>query len=400
MSNLKIFTAFVIGILLATGFSGLMVYGLGDGSAGPDVYIEPGSGVETASYIIYKDGDYTCAKNGTTGRIDERSTNSSAVIQAAIDGVNLTGGLVHIKAGIYSLNSTLYVRGALILHGEGHYIGGGSHQGTVLQTDGAFSAMVINSSRVVTMRDIQFDGDRYNGTVGIQMDVLHRSSFYNVLFWEFSEFGVVLNNCVANNFYSCRFMSCGLSNSTGGVIVGETKFANGINFDSCVFDWCSVGVIFSHGYQNTIFGGLIEGCDYSGIKGLSHTNSSAPGFYAAQEIYIYNTYFELNNIDRRGDSGDYERSISIEGVWCAYWNIVNCYFAETTTDYSIYANDATNHIDIDGGRFYGAGSKIYYGCTHGSLTRLSDSRFDASCLPMPATVIADWHGNYTVVGGP
>lgn len=85
MSNLKIFTAFVIGILLAAGFSGLMVYGLGDGSAGPDVYIEPGSGVETASYIIYKDGDYTCVKNGTTGRIDARSSNATLAAQYAMD---------------------------------------------------------------------------------------------------------------------------------------------------------------------------------------------------------------------------------------------------------------------------------------------------------------------------
>src|SRR5574344_1200512 len=100
MSNVKIWTAFVIGIMLAAGFSGLMVYGLEDGSAGPDVYIEPGSGVETASYIIYKDGDYTCLKNGTSGRIMVRGTDFVDVF-STIPQNDVT---IFIKRSTYSVD--------------------------------------------------------------------------------------------------------------------------------------------------------------------------------------------------------------------------------------------------------------------------------------------------------
>ena len=117
-SNLKIFTAFVVGIMLAAGFSGLMVYGLEDGSAGPDVYIEPGSGVETASYIIYQDGDYTCAKNGTTGRIDIRSESESETLQYAIDNAQYNG-TVFIAGGMYVFDSTVYVNNTANILGAG-----------------------------------------------------------------------------------------------------------------------------------------------------------------------------------------------------------------------------------------------------------------------------------------
>lgn len=107
--NVKIWTAFVVGIMLAAGFSGLMVYGLEDGSAGPDVYIEPGSGVETASYIIYKDGDYTCAKNGTTGKIVFRQSNFADVLDDTMTLLTNGGGKIAIKPGSYDVDKTISV---------------------------------------------------------------------------------------------------------------------------------------------------------------------------------------------------------------------------------------------------------------------------------------------------
>lgn len=75
--------------------------GTGTGGNSIPVVIESGSGVETASYIIYKDGDYTCAKNGTTGRITVRSENASYAIQTAIDSIDT--GIVFITAGTYEI---------------------------------------------------------------------------------------------------------------------------------------------------------------------------------------------------------------------------------------------------------------------------------------------------------
>lgn len=56
---------------------------------------------QSASYIIYQDGDMITAKNGTSGRIDFRGTNASSVIQGAIDSV-FTGAIVFMP-GTYDL---------------------------------------------------------------------------------------------------------------------------------------------------------------------------------------------------------------------------------------------------------------------------------------------------------
>lgn len=71
------------------------------------------SDVETASYIIYQDGDYTCVKNGTTGRIESRNDNSTTVIQSVLD----IGGKIVVLPGDYQIASTLNI------HGETQLIG-------------------------------------------------------------------------------------------------------------------------------------------------------------------------------------------------------------------------------------------------------------------------------------
>lgn len=76
-------------------------YAVGSGSGGNSipVVIESGSGVETASYIIYKDGDHTCLKDGTTGKIEARDTNTSLVLQNAIDSLAYNGTVYICKTG-------------------------------------------------------------------------------------------------------------------------------------------------------------------------------------------------------------------------------------------------------------------------------------------------------------
>ena len=85
-------------------------YAVGSGTGGNSIptVIESGSGVETASYIIYKDGAYTCGKNGTSGRIDARSTNTSDVIQSTIDLIP-NGGMIYITPGEYVLDSGVLI---------------------------------------------------------------------------------------------------------------------------------------------------------------------------------------------------------------------------------------------------------------------------------------------------
>ncbi len=58
--------------------------------AQPSTIIEAGSNVDTASYIIFKDGNTIYAKNGTTGKIEFQNADAATVIQGALN--NLTAG--------------------------------------------------------------------------------------------------------------------------------------------------------------------------------------------------------------------------------------------------------------------------------------------------------------------
>jgi hypothetical protein len=79
--------------------------------------IEPGSLVETASYVIWTDGTYVYAKNGQTGAIDFKGTDASTVIQAAIDALT-DGGRIFIKVGTYDFQSTLKPKSFVAIIGE------------------------------------------------------------------------------------------------------------------------------------------------------------------------------------------------------------------------------------------------------------------------------------------
>jgi hypothetical protein len=82
----------------------------------PSVRIEPGSGVEVASYIIFHDNETPknyYAKNGLTGEIEFSGTDASKVIQSAIDALT----------GTYTINTPLkipvYPTYAPLIQGEG-----------------------------------------------------------------------------------------------------------------------------------------------------------------------------------------------------------------------------------------------------------------------------------------
>lgn len=86
-----------------------------------EVTTSPGqlSNVTEASYIIYKDGDYTCVKNGTSGRIDTRSQNATYALQYTLDRA-IPGDIFYITKGTYEMNWRVIVPGDILLIGAGY----------------------------------------------------------------------------------------------------------------------------------------------------------------------------------------------------------------------------------------------------------------------------------------
>jgi hypothetical protein len=90
----------------------------------PETVVEAGSGVETASYIIFQENGMIYAKNGKTGKIEFSGADAATVIQSAINALT-NGGKIFIKAGTYTLTAPLlfddgdYMNKEWILSGEG-----------------------------------------------------------------------------------------------------------------------------------------------------------------------------------------------------------------------------------------------------------------------------------------
>jgi len=75
----------------------------------PSVVIEPGSAVETASYIIFQDDEgFVYAKSGDTGEIEFSGIGMDESINWALDNLR-SGGSIYIRNGVYSLDGSTQV---------------------------------------------------------------------------------------------------------------------------------------------------------------------------------------------------------------------------------------------------------------------------------------------------
>jgi len=92
--NVSLKTYLLTVLLVALICIGTTSYVLSQSSS-QTITIEPASFTETASYIIFRQGDTYYAKNGTTGEIEFSGTGASQVIQQSID--SLTEGIIAVR---------------------------------------------------------------------------------------------------------------------------------------------------------------------------------------------------------------------------------------------------------------------------------------------------------------
>lgn len=102
-----------------------------------------------ASYVIFKEGATTYAKNGKTGMIDYTGTSWSSVIQSTIDATD--HGLILIKEGTYLASSQVLIqdKGGIRIIGEGMYstiIDAGSNGITIFNFSSSTSSHLASNS--------------------------------------------------------------------------------------------------------------------------------------------------------------------------------------------------------------------------------------------------------------
>jgi len=133
----KVYISIILALILILSFTSYQWYTYATNGAISSPIWEAGTQVETASYVIFKEGSTYYAKNGTTGEIEFSGTDMTTVFQSAI--AVLSHGRIVIKAGEYELSSSISLQNKpIILEGEGwgYDETTGSYTGTILKCSG------------------------------------------------------------------------------------------------------------------------------------------------------------------------------------------------------------------------------------------------------------------------
>jgi len=129
------------------------------------------SPVSEASFVVFTDGFLVYARNGETGLVDFWGSNASEVIQAAIDGLGLHGGMVLIKEGSYVISRTIRVPGNVTLSGVGFAT-------RLVLADYANQEVIENEhldvyvDSNIVIRDLQIDGNGAWQTLEAQVSAI------------------------------------------------------------------------------------------------------------------------------------------------------------------------------------------------------------------------------------
>lgn len=237
--------------------------------------------VEGASYIIYKDGDYTCAKNGTTGRIDYRGQNSTSVIQSTIDNAQ-NGSYIYLTIGEYEIEEALVIKENLTITG--------SISSIIKKSDSFNGTFGILIKPYGKMDGITFDGNK-NGTTSQNGIQLRGNS--------------ILTNCILKNLraYGVECYYGSNMRVTNNIIEDSTQYGIAVT-GSLGFNYWNSGVIINNN--------IIKNCDQVGIKlrfiedcTISQNTILVPSSVSAVGIALYH-----------GDGTTHQNVISNNAIRC------------------------------------------------------------------------------------
>ncbi len=261
--------------------------------AAPSTIIEAGSNVDTASYIIFKDGGIIYAKNGMTGAIQFSGAGASTVIQWAIDilpspnkgasGYNVTssvGGRIHIKSGTYSIESGISLKSYTQIIME---------PGTLFMVPNGYSSYVFkllgSNNKRVGFCNIQGGNIREAGSPQRLWDAfLLQSTDQGIYF---------------NIFKDTRIFDC--NRAVHLYIDGTTGWINGNGFENIVVFYPNHVVDF----DNPAFGDITQNC-FQNILGQGGTNTLCgyKNIQTKQNLFIQCMIWDLEGAQISGNIAD------------------------------------------------------------------------------------------------
>lgn len=227
-----------------------------------------------ADIATERDADYAKinVRQAPYGATGNGVTNDAAAIQAAINALPATGGVVYLPAGKYLIGTTTItwpVQKTVILQGEGGPPGGNGTNhtgateivytgtGTALSLIGtAFDSAQIGGA----IRDLSIKGPGL-GTTAIAVDLKWASessgkfTMSDVYIYNWGK-GFRLDACLSLDFFNVTVRGC----TTGFDINPTVEAVNANRFYGCNAISCDTGVqIYNSANANHFFGGTIEG---------------------------------------------------------------------------------------------------------------------------------------------
>lgn len=209
---------------------------------------------QMASYTIYKYGDTTLAKNGSSSRIDFESVDSTYVIQSALDAINSTGGMVFIKTGSYKITG-------LMINGSSVGIVGEGQETRLIMGDhsNANGITIANKKNFITISSLSFIGNSAGNTAGsgIFFNNTYVSQVNQVWIYDFAEYGVHTYYSNVVNIFQSQIDT----NKAGGVFFNSS---NGCKVSQSVVELnTNFGVKISsesgdYGQNNIVDGNWLE----------------------------------------------------------------------------------------------------------------------------------------------
>lgn len=197
-------------------------------------------------------------------------TGDYLTIQEGIDALPASGGIVHVKTGVYTITSKIEIKvDDTTLEGDFH--------STVIETTTQDISMIENNGNDrIVIRDLFLYGDGLaKNNAGIEWIGSHEGRIENVyiqncggmgIYMEGSDGNVILNPVIRDCWnYGIIFLEC-----DGNII------ENPIIYDIVEDDW-GEGIEFNDCHKNICNSGIIEGCEQEGVYFWASTYNNFEG---------------------------------------------------------------------------------------------------------------------------
>ena len=292
-------------------------------------FIEDRSQNEPYSYTVFRQGSFYYAKNGTTGGIDEQSTNASQIINNAVSATyDNGGGVVKITTNV-TITSSIILKAGVTVEGQGR---GDDPYGGINPSVATINSQINNGDPVIktdstpsqfisgcSIRFIRIVGSGQDGH-GIQWIFAPKTWIQNVHVQNVSGSGFYIEHCWGMTLLNCHALHCGRD---GFELVDRN---HGLNLISC-----STMVLTRYGISMNTTG-----------QGAGSLIEVFGGFYqdAGANVTVW-----INNLRSGGfhgvsfEQGNNDAIISIGNstLGSHMIEIDNCYFnGGGTTTYAIF----------------------------------------------------------------